>query len=130
MYLKRVPIPTLTGVQETLLRLLGLLITRIRRNTPEAALPSVSFLEEVTDACVMECYFREHMEERDLLFLDDLAPHLKDYDPDSSEAKQRDFLGYFDRTLNAKGSKIRDRLDRITKDSPDLLAVIKEEAKV
>ena len=31
-------------------------------NTP------ASFLEDLIDACVMECYFREHMAERDLLF--------------------------------------------------------------
>jgi len=27
-----------------------------------------SFLEDLIDACVMECYFREHMAERDVLF--------------------------------------------------------------
>ena len=41
---------------------------------------------------VMECYFREHMAERDLFFHDTLAPHLAAYDPEASEAQQRDFL--------------------------------------
>ena len=41
------------------------------------------FLDDLIDACVMECYFREHMAERDLLFLDELAPHLADYRPDA-----------------------------------------------
>ena len=36
-------------------------------NTP------ASFLEDLIDACVMECYFREHMAERDLLFHEALA---------------------------------------------------------
>jgi hypothetical protein len=70
------------------------------------------------------------MAERNLLFLDDLAPQLDDYDPDASGTKQREFLDHFHRTLDAKGSKIRDRLDRISKDSPELLAVIMEEGRV
>ena len=28
---------------------------------------SAAFLEDLIDACVMECYFREQMAERDLL---------------------------------------------------------------
>ena len=88
------------------------------------------FLEDVIDACVMECYFREHMAERDLLFFDDLAPRLAAYVPVASETKQRDFLDHLHRTLNAPDAKIRNRLLRLTADSPDLLAVIKEEGKV
>lgn len=82
------------------------------------------------DGCVMECYFREHMAERDLLFLDDLAPHLAAYDPQASEAQQRDFLDHLHRTLNAPSSPIRQRLDRLSTASPDLLAVIKAEGRV
>jgi|GEM_PF-2888144 len=33
------------------------------------------------DACVMECYFREHMAERNLLFHDTFAPHRAAYAP-------------------------------------------------
>lgn len=88
------------------------------------------FFDDLIDACVLECYFREHMAERDLLFLDDLAPHLSGYDPDASETQQRDFLAHLYTTLNAPASKIRNRLLRLTADSPDLLAVIKNEGKV
>lgn len=77
----------------------------------------------------MECYFREHMAERDLLFLEDLAPHLVAHDRNASDARQRDFLSKLYGTLNAPLSKIRNRLLRLTADSPDLLAVIKEEGK-
>ena len=52
-----------------------------------------SFLEDLIDACVMECYFREHMLQRNLLFHDTLAPHLAAYAPEASAAQQRDFLG-------------------------------------
>ncbi len=88
------------------------------------------FLEDLIDACVMECYFGEHMAERDLLFLNDVAPHLGVYDPNASEASQREFLAHLHGTLNAPSSKIRNRMLRLTADSPDLLAVIKEEGKV
>jgi hypothetical protein len=90
---------------------------------------SLRFLEDLIDACVMECYFREHMAERGLLFLDDLAPHLAAFNPDGSELQQRDFIAQFYRTLNASTSEIRNRLLRISADSPDLLAIIKEEGK-
>lgn len=86
--------------------------------------------EDLIDACVMECYFREHMAERDLLFLDDLAPQLSAYDPSASASQQREFIAQLHRTLNAPASKIRNRLLRLTADSPDLLAVIKEEGAV
>jgi hypothetical protein len=88
------------------------------------------FLEDLIDACVIECYFRKHMAERDLLFLDDLAPHLAAYDPKASDTRQRDFLTHIHRALNAPDAKIRNRLLRLTADSPDLLAVIKEEGGV
>ena len=40
------------------------------------------------------------------------------------------FLLAFYRTQNAPSSKIRNRLLRLTADSPDLLAVIKQEGRV
>jgi hypothetical protein len=88
------------------------------------------FLEDLIDACVMECYFKKHMAERDLIFLDDVAPHLAAYDPDSGETKKRRLLGHLITTLNAPSAKIRNRLLRLSADSPDLLAVIKKEGKV
>lgn len=91
---------------------------------------SAAFLEDLIDACVMECYFREHMAERDLLFHDLVAPHLAAYEPAASEGQQRDFLTHLHATLNAPSHPIRQRLDRISTASPDLLAIIKEEGKV
>jgi len=55
----------------------------------------------------MECYFSERMTEGHLLFLDQLVG-----------------------TLNTPSSKIRNRLLRLTADSPDFLAVIKKEGQV
>jgi adenine-specific DNA-methyltransferase len=92
--------------------------------------PMRAFLADLSDACVMECYFREHMAERNLLFLDDLTEYLSAYDPNNSQAEQHEFLTKLYRTLNAPSSKIRNRLLRLTADSPDVLAVIKEECYV
>jgi len=89
-----------------------------------------SFLEDLIDACVMESYFREHMLQRDLLFHDTLAPHLAAYAPEASEAQQHAFLTHLHQTINAPSHPIRNRLLRLTADSPDLLAVIKQEGRV
>lgn len=89
-----------------------------------------SFFEDLVDACVMECYFREHMAERDLLFLDALAPQVAAFDPKMAEARKRDLLRDLHANLNAPSSPIRNRLLRLTADSPELLAVIKAEGTV
>ena len=65
------------------------------------------------------------MAKRDLLFLDDLASHLVGFDPNASEGKSRAFLTQLHATLIAKQSILRNRLDRLTAHSPDLLDVIK-----
>lgn len=95
-------------------------------NSPGAA----AFLEALIDACVMECYFRDHMAERDLLFHDTVAPYLAAYDPEASPAQQRGFLIHLHATLDAPNHPIRNQLLRLTADSPDLLAIIKQEGKV
>ena len=76
----------------------------------------------------MECYFRDHMAERDLLFQDTVAGTLQDYDPDASETEQVNYLETVHQGLIA--AKIPERIARIPQASPDLLAVILNEAKV
>jgi len=61
---------------------------------------------------------------------DTVAPHLAAYAPEASAAQQRDFLTHLHQTLNAPSHPIRNRLLRLTADSPDLLAIIKEEGAV
>jgi adenine-specific DNA-methyltransferase len=51
---------------------------------------TVAFFEDLIDACVMECYFREHITERDLLFHDTVALQLAAYDPAASATQQRE----------------------------------------
>ena len=95
---------------------------------------AAAFLEDLIDACVTESYFREHMASRQLSgFHDTLAPHLAAY-PDhvgeASAAQQRDYLTHLHATLNAPSHPIRNWLLRLTADSPDLLAIIKQEGRV
>ncbi len=89
-----------------------------------------TFLEDLIDSCVMECYFRDHMADRDLLFHDQLRPLLEGYDSKSSKEAQTSFLHKFYETVNAPAHPIRNQLIRLTADSPDLLAVIKREGAV
>lgn len=122
--LKIIPLPKIQVRASGVLDALGRL--RSIAADVEVETPARMFLTDISDACVMECYFREHMAERDLLFLDELAPHLADYNPDAPESQQREFIVQLHVKLNTPSSKIRNRLLRISADSPDLLAVIKE----
>lgn len=50
--------------------------------------------------------------------------------PPASAAQRRDFLTHLHVPLNAPSHPIRNRLLRLTADSPELLAVIKQEGRV
>lgn len=126
-FFDRIPLKQPSPTDAVVFDKLVALIQLAKRQGEGAA---AQFLEDLIDACVMEFYFREHMADRDLLFHDDLAPHLAVYDPDAGKTKQHDFLAHLHGILNAPESKIRNRLLRLTADSPDLLAVIKEEGRV
>jgi adenine-specific DNA-methyltransferase len=125
-YVGQIPIklPSPSGVN-VITKMVNQLLFSKRDGDSTAA----QFIFDLIDACVMECYFRDHMAQRDLLFLDELAPHLTNYDPEANAEQQREFIANLHRTLNAPASKIRNRLLRLTADSPDLLAVIKAEGR-
>lgn len=91
---------------------------------------SLQFCDDLIDACVLECYFRQHMADRSLLFLKELSGYLAPFNPAASEADQREFLVQLHDTLNAPSSPIRNRLLRIAAESPDLLNVIKAEGAI
>lgn len=126
IFVDRIPIRKVERTERSLFESAVFLVQLAKRISHVSS----QFLEDLIDACVMECYFSDHMAERDLLFLDDLKPHLANYDASASDSKQTKFLEHFYRTLNAPDSPIRNRLLRLTADSPDLLAVIKQEGKV
>jgi adenine-specific DNA-methyltransferase len=127
IFLEKIPLKKPSVQQSALFEKLVPLIQVSKRIGADA---TAQFLEELIDACVMECYFHEHMAERDLLFFDHVSSHITIYNPDTNDDEQRAFLDGLYRTLNAPDSKIRNRLLRLTADSPDLLAVIKEEGKI
>lgn len=88
--------------------------------TPQKVFPAL------IDTCVMERYFRAHMAERNLLFLDSVAETILSrsfpIDPQTGVSA----------LLSLKATShhpIHDRLLRISSDSPDLLAIIKQEGK-
>ena len=128
--LLRIPIPKEPASKQNDIASLVALIQIGYLEGDSRLIAAAAFLEDLIDACVMECYFREHMAERDLLFRDLVTPHLAAYDPAASKAQQRDFLTHLHATLNAPSHSIHHRLHRLTADSPDLLAVIKAEGRV
>jgi adenine-specific DNA-methyltransferase len=126
-FFDKIPIKKPTAPEASLFNRLVPLIQFAKAQGQSA--PAV-FLEDLIDACVMECYFREHMAERDLLFHETVAPHLAAYEPAAGTARQRGFLTHLHATLDAPSHPVRNRLLRLTADSPDLLAVIKAEGQV
>ena len=129
IFFDKIPIKKPTAQEASLFERLVPLV-QLAKADANARPGAASFLEDLIDACVMECYFREHMAERDLLFQDTMASYLASYDPEASDVQQLDFLAKLHQTLNASKHPIRNRLLRITSDSPDLLAVIKREGEV
>lgn len=127
IFFDKIPVKRPTAAQTAAFERLVPMVQSAKRIAEDAA---TGFLEDLIDACVMECYFRDHMTERDLLFIDDLSPHLAAYNSDATESQQREFIEQLHRKLNAPESTIRNRLLRISADSPDLLAVIQREGKV
>ena len=127
IFVDKIPLKHPTIQQEILFEALVSLVQFAKR---QSEMSVAQFLEELIDSCVFECYFREHMAERDLLFLDDLAEPLAAYNPSDTEEKQLEILNDFHLIQNAPSSKVRNRLLRLTADSPDLLAVIKQEGRV
>ena len=126
-YLQNFPIPVLDAIAELVLASLSKFL--LTTNAFSEADPSrATFLESLIEACVMECYFLEHMAERDLLFHETVAKALGDYKPDDAEADQLACLEKLHQRLIE--AKIPKRLDRISTASPDLLGVILKEGKV
>ena len=86
------------------------------------------FLEALIDACVMDCYFPEHMAERDLLVQDAVAAQLKDFDPEADAANKATYLEALH--IRLKATDLPLKLQAIPEKSPDLLGVILKEGKV
>jgi len=127
--LRGFPLPNITNSQS---QTISSMVDLVRSTIFEAKSDSdaTQFIDDIIDACIMECYFHDHMQERDLLFVTDVDALLYGFEPEATESEQLKFLEHFYQTTNAPGHPIRNRLLRLTADSPDLLAVIKENGVV
>ena len=126
-YLENFPLPSPDERQERVISNLGKLAlhaSSVANGEEKKALRA--FLDDVIDACVFELYFPEHMAERGLSILLLVERLLSSFDPSASELDKKDILTNFHKTANAPDHAIRNRLLRLTADSPNLLAVIKE----
>jgi len=129
IFFEKIPVKKPTEAQNELFeKLISTVQFAKAQNITEADIQA-EFLENIIDACVMECYFHGHMEERDLLFQDDTISLFTGYDSEAPEVEQQEFLETFYKTANAADHPIRNRLIRLAADSPELLTVIKEEDK-
>ena len=89
-----------------------------------------SLVAQLIDACVMECYFGEHMAERDLQFQNELAVVMRNAKSLASPALQRKALDEIVKAMEGPGSPLAERLNAIPERSPDLLGVIQKEAEI
>ena len=87
------------------------------------------FLEELIDACVLEIYFPEEAAAKDLKFVE-MVSTLLDIGAASSCVVDEEAITTFTAVANDPKHPIRNQLLRLTADSPDLFAVIKNEGKV
>ncbi|OAI18314.1 hypothetical protein A1507_09730 [Methylomonas koyamae] len=125
-YLENFPVPSPDQWQEKAIsKLSKLTLFANSCNTLEMGQRLTSFLESLIDACVFELYFEEHMAEKRLGVLQDVDRLLTSFDQDAPEVQQIDYLANFYQIVNAPNHPIRNRLLRLTADSPDLIAVIK-----
>ena len=90
---------------------------------------SSNFLEDLVDASVFEIYFPVHMAERNLLIADAIRTTLDTFNGCEPKLNGEN-LDELYRHWNSPDSPIRNRLLRMSADSPDLLAVIKTEGQV
>lgn len=88
------------------------------------------FLEELIDACVMEVYFPEHMAEKNLCVINEIRKGILSFDKRDDDELKWEKVKFFYQYANSSEHPIRERLKRISFESPELLRVIKEEGKV
>ena len=84
------------------------------------------FLESVIDACVLELYLSDEAKSKDLGFMQKTASVIDSL----SSVEDVKSIEKFMEKANNPTHPIRNQLMRLTIDSPDLFAVIKEEGRV
>ncbi len=130
IFVDEIPVKKPDNHQAELFDRLVSMIQAAKKSDAGDAVAQAQFLEDLIDACIMEVYFPEHMAERDLRFMEDTRCLLGEIPSGTNEQAAYEAARAFTAKANAPDHPIRNRLIRLTADSPDLLAVIKEEGKV
>ncbi|MEO5607632.1 MAG: Eco57I restriction-modification methylase domain-containing protein [Polaromonas sp.] len=134
IFMEKIPLKKPTAQQARLFDALVPLVQATKaaaQRQPDSKLDNAAaFLGEVMDACVMEVYFPEHMDERKL----DLTTHVTALLPPNASQMPpaklaQTALDFYEKANDSK-HPIRNILIRIPVDSPDLLAVIQKEGAV
>ncbi|OQY19082.1 MAG: hypothetical protein B6I36_05205 [Desulfobacteraceae bacterium 4572_35.1] len=126
VFVDKIQIKKSTGIDAALFEKLVSMVQLGKREGLDAL---ASFLEELIDACVLELYFPDEAMDKNLLFMDEISALLHG-DNASGFVANKEAAERFFATANAPEHPIRNRLLRLTADSPDLFAVIKNEGKV
>lgn len=130
IFFEEIPVKKPDNHQAELFDHLVSMIQVAKKSDAGDAVTQAQFLEDLIDACIMEVYFPEHMAERDLRFMEDTRRLLGEVPSGADEQTACEAARAFTARANAPDHPIRNRLIRLTADSPDLLAVIKEEGAV
>jgi len=127
-YLKEFPIPQCSEDQEEVIVRLTSYVQFAKANSEKNDRSDIiiAFLEKLIDGCILEVYFPEHMTENMLdLICPTASVTLPLPEPDTVEARWAKLTSFFDQANHPK-HEIRNRLMRMTIDSPDFLGVIME----
>lgn len=127
IFFEKIPIRKPTDSEAALFEQLVAMVQTAKRENLDV---EAAFLEELIDACVLELYFPDEAKKRNLLFIDQVSGLLESCPSCKSRQKNISDIEYFVSTVNAPTHPIRNQLLRLTADSPDLFAVIKQEGRV
>ncbi len=130
IFVDEIPVKKPDNKQVALFDRLVSMIQAAKKSDAGDAIAQAQFLEDIIDACIMEVYFPEHIAERDLRVMEDTRRLLGEVPSGVNEQTACEAARAFTARANAPDHPIRNRLIRLTADSPDLLAVIKEEGAV
>ena len=104
--------------EKTLFEILVPLVQQAKRDKLQA---EAAFLEDQIDACVLESYFPEEANAKNLLFIDQTLSLL---------SGKHDDIESFMQIVNTPTHPIRNQLLRLAAESPELFGVIKQEGEV
>ncbi|MFH1940613.1 MAG: TaqI-like C-terminal specificity domain-containing protein, partial [bacterium] len=137
VFFQKIPIKKPSETEAALFEKLVPMVQFAKKEKMEA---EAAFLEEVIDACVMELYFPEEAAAKNLKFIKPVTALLEEINPsqvippgESGSPRHEpsaEIISEFHTRAGNPEHPIRERLNRLATDSPDLFAVIKNEGKV